>query len=149
MAQRKRTPESEARVLATLQLGNTREVAAAAAGINPRTLQEWMGDETFAQAVFEAEQEFERFCVGAIRRNILSGQWTPAAWWLERRRPDKFSRIDRTQAHVLLEVSDLRQELAREGIEMSEAEILKDYKALAGGQLALPAAQQSRRSKSS
>jgi len=141
----KRTPEAEQKVISALQLGHSRNVAAAAAGINPRTLQEWMAsDEAFEQAVFEAESEMERFCVAALRRNIMSGQWTPAAWWLERRRPELYSRVDRQQAHVLLEIADLREELKREGIELSEAEILRDYKALSGGQLALPEAKKKR-----
>lgn len=78
-----------------LEDGNFRAVAAAAAGIAPRTFQEWMergraGEEPYAGLlvrVAEAEAKAEAGYVQAIA--LAAGtDWRAAAWYLERARPE-------------------------------------------------------------
>lgn len=132
--------DTEAKVLVGLRSGHTRRVAAGGAGINLRTLQEWISaSEEFEQEIYEAEAEAERFHVANINRAASSGMWTPSAWWLERRRPADYSRVDRTVALMHVEVHELATELQREGIEITEGELMKEYKSMTDGQPALPA----------
>jgi hypothetical protein len=139
MPQSKRTPETEAKVLAALRAGHSRRVAAGAAGIAQRTLEEWVTDPEFDQRVFEAEAEAERFHAANVNSAASSGIWTASAWWLERRRPAEYARVDRTIALMHIEARELAEELQKDGIDITEAEILRDYKSMSNGIPALPA----------
>lgn len=142
----KRSGDTEAKILNALRAGHTKRVAAGAAGINLRTLNEWcVADANFEQAVYEAESEAERFHVANINRAASAGMWTASAWWLERRRAADYSRVDRTVAIMHVEIEELREELKREGIEITEADLMKEYATLSKGQQsALPSGRRSK-----
>lgn len=80
-------------ILALLERGNTRKVAANASGIGYSTMMEWADIyPEFAEAMEKAEAEAERAHVGNIAKAAKSGTWTASAWWLERRRREEWRR---------------------------------------------------------
>jgi hypothetical protein len=89
-----------ARVVSALAAGNTRTAAARIAGIHPSTFRTWQargeaGDEpyaAFASRVIEAEGKAECEAVRAVVDAARAGSWQAAAWWLERRRPQRWAR---------------------------------------------------------
>lgn len=142
----KKTAEAIAKITTALAAGHSRDIAAAAAHISKATFQEWVNeDENFAQAVFEAEMEAKRFHLANVHRAAAAGMWTPSAWFLERKYPHEFGKIDRIQAQHIIEIHDLRTQLAQEGIELSDEELLALDKSVNGSQPALPAGKRSRK----
>lgn len=102
----KLSPQRRAQVVKALQAGNTREAAARFAGIASRTLRRWMdegeadleeGRETqlarFAFDVLSAEARAEVTMTSLVLKHAQE-QWTAAAWWLERRRPQSWAKRD-------------------------------------------------------
>lgn len=99
----KATPERFDKVVAALEEGHSIESASAIAGINRRTLQRWMkraleeDDETgvfseFLSRCEDARARFEATRVNIIRKAGDNGEWTAAAWWLERVEPARYGR---------------------------------------------------------
>lgn len=91
----KRTPAVVGRLLSALRSGNTRRTACIYAGIDESTFQRWnKADAVFAAEVKGVEEE-------AVLRNVAhinvaaAKSWQAAAWWLERRLPQEWGRIDR------------------------------------------------------
>lgn len=88
----KLTPEVHERICALVRAGNFRETASAAAGIDARTLRNWLrrgaeGEEpfaTFSTDLDEAETVAEARNV-AIIGAAAKDDWRAAAWWLERK----------------------------------------------------------------
>ncbi len=86
------TPEVGAKICALLQRGNFRETACAAAGVDARTMRNWLkrgakGEEPFrefADALDLAEGEAEDALIVRINNGALD-DWKAAAWLLERR----------------------------------------------------------------
>lgn len=86
------------KIIDALAGGGTRRAAAAAAKVHVSTLQDWLARgragevpfSDFSDRVRWAEAEAEMIMVGAIRKAALSGSWQAAAWWLERRRPERY-----------------------------------------------------------
>ena len=97
MPQMKLTPEVTERITRLIRLGNCRETAAAAAGISSRTLRNWCmwgadGREPyteFCDALEAAEAEIEKNVVIAVIA-AAKKDWKAAAWWLERRHPNRW-----------------------------------------------------------
>jgi hypothetical protein len=104
-------------------------VSALAAGINPRTLLEWMDvSEDFAQQVQEAEATFESAQVGSINKASQNGDWRAAMALLERRNPIEWGRLDRSDFLIRQELARLAVErLKGEGIDISESEVLREF----------------------
>lgn len=99
----KLTPEAHRAICKAVAGGVSRQVAAAAAGVHPRTFQRWLsagrrelaegraGDyATLAEGVALAEARAHRRAVGIIRKAMRT-TWQAAAWWLERRYPEDWS----------------------------------------------------------
>lgn len=107
----KRTPEREKRLLDALRAGNTRKAACHFAGIDPSTLENWLRISAFSDAVKKAEADAEVRMVGQVAQAARDGTWQAAAWWLERRRPDDYGRVDRVEL-------TLRQTAERIGAEL-------------------------------
>ncbi len=111
----KLTPDVQEKIVSLLRAGNYVETAAACAGIHKDTFYEWMkrgakGEEPFAElaaAVHKALADGEARDVAVIFQ-ASKEQWQAAAWRLERRFPDKWSRNDRVKVDGNLEVSDER-----------------------------------------
>lgn len=87
-----------------LRAGNYAETAAACVGISQATWYNWLKDAReqdkpdplkveFLEAVEKATAEAERKYVKVIEK-ATARNWQAAAWWLERRMPDKWGRRD-------------------------------------------------------
>jgi hypothetical protein len=96
----KLTPETQARIIQALEAGNYFETACGYAGITSRTGYGWLEkgrEETsgiyfqFFQAVEKATSQAELKNVAIIQRAAMD-TWQAAAWWLERRAPDRWGR---------------------------------------------------------
>ena len=95
------TPEIAARIIALIRAGNYVETAAAACGVMKPTLYDWLkrgarGDPLFADfsnTVVAALNESEAVLVNVIRKAAV-GDWSAAAWILERRHPNHWGRKD-------------------------------------------------------
>lgn len=94
------------RILEALAEGHYVETAARLGGISPTTYYEWVAElPEFAEATQKARAKAEDDLVGHIRAAAagvgeLPPQWTAAAWILERTRPERFGRIDRSKIEV-------------------------------------------------
>ena len=97
MAKTKRTPEVREALLRYIRAGNYHETACRAAGVSKDFFYHWMrDDEDFADAVKQAEGDAEAEMLACIREAALADKtWTAAAWYLERKNPDRFGRQDR------------------------------------------------------
>ncbi len=86
------TPEVSAKICKLLRAGNFRETACAAAGVDARSLRNWLkrgaaGEEPFrkfSEDLDEAEAAAEGTLVVKIQKGALE-DWRAAAWLLERR----------------------------------------------------------------
>jgi len=101
----KLTPEVEEKIIGYIRGGNYIEAAAAAAGINKVTLYRWLkrgapGNEKqdrkgiyreFSNAVEKACAEAQIIATYTIRND---GSWQSKAWWLERRFPKLWGRVE-------------------------------------------------------
>lgn len=93
----KRTPEVEAKICEVLRSGNTRRAACDYAGISQDSFGRWLESSAdFADAIKKAEAHCEVRNVALIQK-ASEENWTAAAWWLERRRPDDWARKDKLQ----------------------------------------------------
>lgn len=105
----KLTPEIQEKICQLLKAGNTFRTACEVAGVGWSTGREWRtrgedrhsareGDEdyaAFAAAVQKAEEEAAARNVALIQKAAANGTWQAAAWWLERKFPGEWARIDR------------------------------------------------------
>lgn len=97
----KLTPETHQRIVSYVRAGNFRVTAAAAAGISPVTLRDWLrrgarGEEPFVQFredVDAAEAQAEARDVALISR-AAEHDWKAAAWRLERKVGRRWGRKD-------------------------------------------------------
>ena len=82
-------------ILDALRRGNGRYASAGVAQLSKQTLLRWLdADPDFAEAVEIAEAEAEARKLAVINKACDDGLWAPAAWWLERRRPNDYARKD-------------------------------------------------------
>ena len=105
----KLTPEVQERICQLLKAGNTFRTACEVAGIGYFTGNEWRqrgeGNDPdrpqtdayaqFAQEVKKAEEEAVARNVALIQKAAANGTWTAAAWWLERKFPAEWGKVDR------------------------------------------------------
>ncbi len=105
----KLTPEVQDTICKYLRAGNTFRTACELAGIAHATGKEWRargedrdpdrpGDEdfaAFATATRRAEEEAIARCAGIVQKAAIEGNLQAATWFLERRRPDEWGRVDR------------------------------------------------------
>lgn len=101
MARRsKLTPERQDRIVALIRSGNFDYIAAEASGINRATFYTWMAKGEAAQqgmyrnfhdAVKEAQALAEVDKIGIISSAANDGTWQAAAWYLERKHPDRWA----------------------------------------------------------
>ncbi len=99
----KLTPELQAHFCALLRAGNTIEVAAVASGVGVSTYYSWVAradqgrvsDKPYAEfsaAVDQAHAEAESILVTRVAQAAAKGSWQAAAWMLERRNPERWSK---------------------------------------------------------
>jgi len=116
MGRKPKIKEKRDKIIQLLREGNTQQTAAEASGISTTAFHRWMNDERpvyveFQNDVKEAKAAAEAEQVANIRTIALDGTWTASAWWLERRRPDRWGkrepRIDEGDAGKAEEVEAL------------------------------------------
>jgi transposase len=104
----KLTPEVQDKIVAALRAGNYQETAAMYAGVEARTFYRWMvrgesdgvEDESYRQfrhAVEKAKADAEVRDIALIDKAAHDGSWQAAAWKLERKFPQKWGRVNRTE----------------------------------------------------
>ncbi len=89
----KYTKATVARLVEAVEKGSTYELAAYYAGIGERTLYDWL--ERYPQLVQDikaAEARAAARWLDVIERSANEGNWTAAAWKLERRYPHMYGR---------------------------------------------------------
>ena len=96
----KLTAERQKLITDALRGGNTRTASVGYGNIDYKTFLNWLrrGEDEeegiyvqFLQAVKKAEADAEVRNVALIQRAANDGTWQAAAWWLERRRPDRWA----------------------------------------------------------
>lgn len=97
MAFRKLTPDVKERILQALRLGANYEHACAFAGIDRATLWRYRKNAAFSTEVEKAEAQAVVGWLAKIEKAASDGEWTAAAWKLERRYPEMYGR--RIQEH--------------------------------------------------
>jgi len=112
------TPEVKERVVQAIIAGCSRADAARYAGVTDRTLQRWVergraGKEApfagFVSAVLDAEARASVLANGCIAKAIRDGDWKAAAWFLERRFPERYAPRSRLfDPHRVLEILEER-----------------------------------------
>jgi transposase len=89
----KYTPEVVGKVTQAIKLGATYELAAAYAGIAESTFYDWQARKPeFSEAVKSAEGTAAVGWLARIEQAASAGNWTAAAWKLERRYPEMYGR---------------------------------------------------------
>lgn len=97
----KLTPEVQDRACQLIKVGNTVEVAAQACGISEATFHSWMArgerepgaHREFRDAVEVARAEAEATLVTRVAKAAANGSWPAAGWLLERRYPERWSKV--------------------------------------------------------
>jgi len=102
----KLTAEVQDKIIEAIKMGNYQETAAAYAGISQSTFYLWMErgrDEPdsiyseFMEAVEKAKAQSEVRGVSLIEKAATDGSCQAAAWKLERKFPQKWGRVTRTE----------------------------------------------------
>jgi hypothetical protein len=120
MATTKLTPEVERAICQAILAGNALEVAAAYAGITSRTVRRWRarGEKAktgqfvrFVRALKKAQASAEVRNVAVIQE-AATKTWQCAAWWLERKYPQRWALRDRRElARLADEIRELRRRI--------------------------------------
>ena len=100
----KLTPQVQAKIVQAIVGGNDITVAAAYAGIHKAQFYRWLekGEQqqqgiyrAFRDAIQKAQADAETRNVALIAKAAQEGTWTAAAWWLERKYPERWGRKER------------------------------------------------------
>lgn len=92
----KYTPETIEKFLNAVRLGSPLSHACNYAGISFETLCQWRRTyPEFSDSIKLAEGEGVKSCLDVITQAAVNGNWSAAAWRLERRYPHDFGRRDR------------------------------------------------------
>jgi len=103
--------------------GNESSVVAACAGIHRDTFYAWLerGQKAktgpysdFSDAIQKAQADAETRNVALIAKAAKDGTWTAAAWWLERKYPERWGRKERHEV-TGKDGGDLIVEIVRRG----------------------------------
>ncbi len=106
------TEERVKKLIYAIRLGATYEGASRYAGIHYDTFNEWRQGRfprktnpalktEFSEGLTRAEGEAEIQALAAIKASASSGDWRAAAWWLERRHREEYSKrtVEGTSRH--------------------------------------------------
>ncbi len=102
--------ESRVKLLKAIRYGNDKKVACALAGISETTLYRWLEQaqkknarvelREFRESFERAEAEAEVMKVSHITQAANNGRWQAAAWWLERKHPERWGQQTKIKAEV-------------------------------------------------
>jgi uncharacterized protein YdiU (UPF0061 family) len=96
-----------AAVLRAIRDGNTEETAASAAGVAYCTFRLWKQRyPQFVAAIEKARAEAQANMVKVIVK-AAPRNWQAAAWWLERRYPSEWGKVDRLELTLRQEAADV------------------------------------------
>jgi hypothetical protein len=103
----KLTPEIAATICGLVAQGNYLKAAAGAVAVDPGTLHRWVSKgaapdadplyRDFRDQLQKARAMAEAKMVKVITTAANQGQWTAAAWWLERTNPEEWGKRDRVE----------------------------------------------------
>lgn len=106
----KLSKETSDKILASVRAGNFKETASVAAGIDPRTLRNWMyrgakGEQPYADFLADLEEAEAKSEERDVLRIGLAGKddWKALAWRLERKNPKKWGFRVRVEVREELE----------------------------------------------
>ncbi len=98
------------KLLKAIRVGNDKKVACALAGISETTLYRWLDLaqkknaraelREFRESLERAEAEAEVLKVSRIAQAADNGRWQAAAWWLERKHPERWGQQTKIKAEV-------------------------------------------------
>jgi hypothetical protein len=124
----KLTPERQAKVCQAIELGATYLHACNYAGISYETFRRWMRENVaFHDAVKESEGKATVGWLSKIEKAASEGNWTAAAWKLERRYPNDYGRRDGSRT-----VQDDQEGKEREALDAEH--VMRKIQALTGQQ---------------
>ena len=102
--------ERQKKLLAAIRHGNDKKVACVLAGISEATLYRWLEQSKkrgaraelreFRESLERAEAEAEVIKVGRINQAADNGRWQAAAWWLERKHPERWGQQTKIKTEV-------------------------------------------------
>lgn len=102
----KLTPELLERAVKLKKGGANNRDICAAVGIHESTFYAWVNEpkgqaqREFSEAIKKAEADYKNALLAIIARDAQERDWKAAAWLLERKYPEEYSRRDRVQADV-------------------------------------------------
>lgn len=102
----KLTPELLERAVKLKKGGANNRDICAAVGIAESTFYAWLNEPKgkaqveFSEAIKRAEADYKNALLAIIARDAQERDWKAAAWLLERKYPEEYSRRDRVQADV-------------------------------------------------
>ena len=98
------------KLLKAIRVGNDKKVACALAGISEATLYRWLELaqkknaraelREFRESLERAEAEAEVLKVGRVSQAADNGRWQAAAWWLERKHPERWGQQTKIKTEV-------------------------------------------------
>ncbi len=136
------TPAVQKTICKAIEVGAKLEIAARAAGIGARTLDEWLKhgrDElqadpdasgpcaAFVSEVMIASAKFEQELIGIIRKEAPK-TWQAAAWLLERKFPERYAKVDRLR---VTEDETNKKPVAYESLQERQQKLIEKIAALA------------------
>lgn len=125
----KYTPERVELILTYLRQGNTRKTAGRASGISHETFSQWLREHPdFSEQVTQAEQEAVAKAVEMVLSAAFKGQWGAAAWWLERRHPQEWGKVDRLELYAQVREWARGMNLDEEEVEQQARQVLKEIR---------------------
>jgi transposase len=105
-AKNKCTTEAIERAVKLKKGGANNKDIAAALGVHQSTFYEWIANpksdkqREFSERIKKAEADYKNALLGIILRDASQRDWHAAAWLLERKYPEEYSRTDRVKAQV-------------------------------------------------
>lgn len=106
----KLTDETKRKLVLALRAGNDQKVAAQMAGIGETTFYRWLElaeqpdakkeYREFRELIQRTIAEAEIDAIARIQQAASNGRWQAAAWWLERKYPERWGRNDKIRAEI-------------------------------------------------
>jgi hypothetical protein len=122
------TPERQEKLCHAIELGATYVHACNFAGISYETFRRWMRESpAFHDAIKEAEGKATVGWLARIEKAASEGNWTAAAWKLERRYPNDYGRRDGREG-----LQEARE--GEEQVKVDAEAVMSKLRALTGSQ---------------
>ena len=106
MAKHKLTSEYVKKAIKLKKGGANHKDIAAALGVCPQTFSRWINQpktenqRELCEGLKKAEADYKNALLAIIAKSAETRDWKAAAWLLERKYPEEYSRVDRVTANV-------------------------------------------------